>query len=237
MKDERPSPLIGTLSESSLHAAVKDWYAIPGDQIEVPMNGYVIDILRDNLLIEIQTQNFAQIKQKLRSLLENYTVRLVHPIAQEKWIIRIPENSTISAARRKSPKRGRFIHIFDELIRIPDLITHPRFSLEILLIQVEEIRIQDGKGSWRRKGWSISDRRLTAILDRLVLEKPGDFQQFLPLELPASFTARELAEQGSITLRLAQKMAYCLKHMGNISMTGKRGKAYVYEITPSSQLT
>ena len=237
MKDEGSSPLIGTLGESSLHAAVKDWYAIPGDRLEVPVNGYVIDILRDSLLIEIQTRNFAQIKHKLRSLLENYTVHLVHPIAQEKWITRLPENGKDSLSRRKSPKRGRFVHIFDELIRIPDLITHPQFSLEILLIQVEEIRIQDGKGSWRRKGWSISDRRLTAVIDRLVLKKPADFLQFLPPDLPTSFTARDLAEQGSIPLRLAQKMAYCLKHMGNISMTGKRSNAYLYKIDPAGQLT
>ena len=237
MKDEGSSPLIGTLSESSLHAAVKDWYAIPGDRLEVPMNGYVIDILRDNLLIEIQTRKFAQIKHKLHSLLENHAVRLVLPIAQEKWIIRIPENGNNSSSRRKSPKRGRFIHIFDELIRIPDLITQPQFSLEILLIQVEEIRIQDGKGSWRRKGWSISDRRLIEVIDRLVLKRPADFLQFLPPDLPTSFTARDLSKQGSITLRLAQKTAYCLKHMGNISMTGKRGNAYVYEIGPAGQLT
>ncbi len=230
MKGEVSKPQIGTLSESSLHAAVKDWYAIPGDRLEVPMDGYVIDILREKLLIEIQTKNFTQIKPKLNSLLDNYSVHLVHPIAQEKWIVRIPESSRNSATRRKSPKRGRFLHIFDELIRIPELITHPNFSLEILLIQEDEIRIHDGNGSWRWKGWSIADRRLTAIIDRLVLKKPGDFLQFVPPDLPESFTTRDLSKQCSIPVRLAQKMAYCLKHMGNINMVGKQGNAYVYMI-------
>ncbi len=37
---------IGTLRESDLHAALKRHYARPSDQIEVAVDGYVIDIVR-----------------------------------------------------------------------------------------------------------------------------------------------------------------------------------------------
>ena len=50
---------IGLINEKPLHASLKQWYARPGDRFEVPVDGFVIDIVRDNLLIEIQTRNFA----------------------------------------------------------------------------------------------------------------------------------------------------------------------------------
>ena len=46
---------IGLLNEKPLHASLKQWYARPGDRFEVAVGGFVIDIVRDDLLIEIQT--------------------------------------------------------------------------------------------------------------------------------------------------------------------------------------
>ena len=46
---------IGTLGERSLHASLKDWLAEPGDEIEKQVDGYHIDIVRGQLLIEIQS--------------------------------------------------------------------------------------------------------------------------------------------------------------------------------------
>ena len=56
---------IGTLNENPLHAALKAWYARPGDRIEVPVDGFIVDIVRDDLLVEIQTGNFSAVKEKL----------------------------------------------------------------------------------------------------------------------------------------------------------------------------
>ena len=38
--------LIGTLGERSLHSALKEWYALPGDQLEEEVDGFHIDIVR-----------------------------------------------------------------------------------------------------------------------------------------------------------------------------------------------
>jgi hypothetical protein len=73
---------IGTLSEKSLHAGLKQWYGRPSDQFEVPVDGYVIDIRRDDTLIEIQTRQLGAMKRKLAALLPNHPVHLLHPIAQ-----------------------------------------------------------------------------------------------------------------------------------------------------------
>ena len=35
--------MIGTLNEGSLHAQLKEWYRRPGDLLEQPVDGYVVD--------------------------------------------------------------------------------------------------------------------------------------------------------------------------------------------------
>lgn len=228
-EDRPPENGIGTLREKSLHAALKTWYARPGDRFEVPVDGYTIDIVRGDLLIEIQTRNFFAMKEKLANLTANHPVHLVHPIAVEKWIIRLGQDGSEQLSRRKSPRRGRSEHIFSELLRFPSLMNHPNFTLEILLIQEEETRILDGKGAWRRKGWSIVDRRLLSVLDRLELRCVDDFRIFLPPGLPAEFTSKEIARARGIQTYLARKMLYCLREMGLVERSGRRGRSYLYQ--------
>ena len=103
---------IGTLRETSLHAALKVWYARPGDELEASVEGFQIDLRRGSQLIEIQTRNFAALKRKLTQLVERHPVRLVHPIAQEKWIVRLGRDGATPLTRRKSPKRGRVDQLF-----------------------------------------------------------------------------------------------------------------------------
>jgi hypothetical protein len=67
---------IGTLRETSLHAALKAWYARSGDELEASVEGYQIDLRRGAQLIEIQTRNFAALKRKLTQLVERHPVRL-----------------------------------------------------------------------------------------------------------------------------------------------------------------
>ncbi len=67
---------IGSLNESSLHRDVKAWYAQPGDLLEAQVDGYVIDLVRGDLLVEVQTGSFASIRGKLGDLLTDHPVRL-----------------------------------------------------------------------------------------------------------------------------------------------------------------
>ena len=80
---------IGLLNEKPLHASLKEWYAQPGDRFEVPLDGYIIDIVRDDLLVEIQTANLGSIKAKLDDLVRSHRIRLVYPQAQEKRIVKL----------------------------------------------------------------------------------------------------------------------------------------------------
>lgn len=218
---------IGTLSERSLHAALKDWYVQPGDLREACVDGYVIDLVRGELLIEIQTRHCGALKRKLDRLLNDHHVRLVHPIARERQIVKIDQDGVI-VERRKSPGRGRIEHVFRELVSIPHLVMHPNFELEVLITREEEIRRDDGRGSWRRKGWSIVDRRLVEVLDRHLFQIPADFLALLPTDLPQPFTNRNLAEVLHQRLPVAQKMTYCLTRMGALQVVDKQGKAHLF---------
>ena len=219
---------IGTLNEKPLHAVLKEWYARPGDQMEVALDGYVIDIIRDDLLIEIQTRNFSALKRKMRRLTEAHHVRLVHPIAVEKWIVKLPRDSQSKQSRRKSPKRGGPELIFDELVSFPQLIASPNFSLEVLLVQEEEVRRYDARRAWRRRGWVTSERRLLGVVERHVFETTSDLGALIPPAVQELFTTSDLASALKRPRRLAQKMAYCLREMGAITPQGKRGNAILY---------
>jgi hypothetical protein len=216
---------INLYNESSLHADLKSWYAHPGDLIEVPIDGHIIDIKRADLLIEIQYRNFNTIKKKLNKLLLDHPVRLVHPIAEVKWITRLLVDADTPLGRRRSPKKGRPEHIFVELVHIPELIRNPNFSIEIIMIEQEEIRLKDGKGSWRRRGWSIIDQKLIRVKDCLSFESPQSYRKFIPPEMAQPFTNRQLSETLSISLNLAQRMVYCLRKMDIIKVIGKKGRS------------
>lgn len=227
---------IGTLAEKSLHAQLKQSYAQPGDLLEYTLDGYVIDIARpaaapgapDFRCIEIQTRGLAKMKPKLRALLPQRPVHVVLPIAQETTIVRLDGHGA-PASRRKSPKHASPLHVFAELVSLPAVLADPHFSMEVLLICEEQIWRDDGLGSWRRKHWSIADRRLLAVTGSVLLTCPADCAALLPNDLPDGFTCRNLAASAGLPLALAQKMAYCLRQTDMLAVAGKQGNALVYE--------
>jgi hypothetical protein len=223
-------PIIGTLQERSLHASLKELYMTEDARNEVSIDGFVVDVIRNGLLIEIQTRNFAAIKNKLSSLLKNHPVRLVYPLPKKKWIVKETPGGEKQLSRRSSPKSCGFEDVFNELVRIPNFIAHSNFSIEVLLIEEEEIRRQDGQGSWRRKGWSIVDRKLIAVIDRCLLEKPSDFLRFIPDSLERPFKNSDLAKALRISQRLGQRLTYCLRKMNILKKVGKEGNALLHDI-------
>ncbi len=91
--------------ESSLHSSIKQQCFLPGDRFEVKIDDFIIDMVRGDLLIEIQTVNFSALKQKLEYLLKNHKVCLVYPIPKKKWIVHKTMLNGEVMSRRKSPKK------------------------------------------------------------------------------------------------------------------------------------
>lgn len=225
-------PHIGTENESGLHATLKRLFARPGDQLEVPVASYIVDIVRGEQLVEIQTSGFSSIRPKLEALLPDHPIQVVHPIATEKWLVKLDPESGERIGRRKSPKHGHLLDVFDEVLRIPHLIGDPHLTLTVALIQEEELRCNDGHGSWRRRGVSIVGHELLELVDTVHLRTPDDYLALLPDELPIPFTNRELAAASPLRLRQAQRATYALVKMGALRRPKRRGRAWLHEPQP-----
>jgi hypothetical protein len=235
---------IGKLNESGLHAALKAHYAQPGDRLESVVGGFVIDILREGeppILIEIQTGNFSALKPKLTALLDAHRIRVVYPLAIQKWIVRIDSAGAL-ISRRKSPRAGSPLDVFRELVYIPTFIDHPHLTIELIETSQEEIWCDDGAGSWRRKHWSIADRRLAALGETQILRSSADcfalLQTALNADLPPEFTIADVSARLSAPRLkpLIQSSLYALHKMGAVTRTGKRGRAFTYAVRPTDAL-
>lgn len=221
---------IGTLGEKPLHASLKQWYSEPGDRVEVPVETFVIDLVRGDLLIEIQTRSFSSMKKKLRSLLDlGHRVRIVHPIPIEKWLVKIDDGGTI-LDRRRSPKRGVTTDLFSEMVSFPDLLAHPGLEIDVLLTREEELRRHTPDKAWRRKGWVVVERSLLEVVESRRIDNTADLVGLLPRDIPVEFTTADLAAGLGRPRRSAQQMAYCLAKTGVIAPTGKQGNAVTYQI-------
>ena len=60
---------IGTLSEKTVHAVLKNYYAPDEDMHEIPIEGSVADIYTGTEIMEIQTRSFDRMRDKLRKFL------------------------------------------------------------------------------------------------------------------------------------------------------------------------
>jgi len=216
------------LNEQPLHAALKTWYAERGARFEVQVGGFVVDIVQGSLLVEIQTGHFAGVKEKVRALVRDHHLRLVYPIALEKWLLKLPQKRAGETRRRKSPRRGRVEEVFKELVSFPELMCSANFSLEVLLIQEEEVRRRDPARRWRNRGWVTVERRLLDVVGRHLFQQPEDMAAILPPDLPQRFTTADLAQAMHGPRWLAQKAAYCLRRMGAIVEVGTQGRSKLY---------
>jgi hypothetical protein len=220
--------LLKIMNEFSLHSEIKKVYSLPGDQFEVKLDSYIVDIMRGDLVIEVQTKNFSALKEKLRVLTEKHQVRVVYLLPEKKWITYVTEDQVV-LNKRKSPRKGRLTDMFRELVMIPHMIGEINFSLEVLLIDEEEIRCNDGKGSWRRRGASIKERRLLKVNDRILFQTKSDYLKILPESLNEVFTNRELAKLAKISVRTARQITYCLRKSSVIRLVGKNGRELAFQ--------
>lgn len=247
---------IGTYKEKRLHALLKDFYTPEDARQEVRLeedminsayadltdaatrrarDRYVADILtNEGEIIEIQTGGFFPLTQKLHFYLcaTNLRVTVVHPICAIKhmrWMD--PETGELSPLRR-SPKRGRARDVAKELYWLLPYLAEPRFRLILPLIEVEEIRLQNGWGRDRKRGSERYDRFAMALCDEVVFSSPADYATlFLPSPeaLPAPFTAAEYAKATGIRGKATYTALRMLTELRYLVPAAPRGRAGTWE--------
>lgn len=257
------APHIGTLREKRLHAAIKR-YLCPIDacherpvgdllmgeedsEAPVKKRRMVADILTDGHIMEVQTGGFFPLKQKVGWYLTHTPCRVtvVHPIPAVRYLSWIdPEDGSI-ISRRKSPKRGRVRDVAKELYWLSDFIGDPRFSLRLLLIELEEYRMADGWSRDGKRGSNRYERFPTALLGDITLRSPADYAAYFlpaPLSVPDSdgeyplFTAAVYAKESGIRGKATYSTVHLLEKLGLVEESDEKvGRACAYRVLPPSQ--
>lgn len=223
--------------ETSLHRELKQLYAVDGAPTEVRLGRYRIDAVVNEELIEIQHGSLAAIRDKIRHLLEEHRVRVVKPIVASKLLVKRARKNGRVLQRRQSPKRGTLFDLFDELIYFTRVFPHPRLSLDVVLVDVEEWRYP-GHGRRRRyraNDFQVEDQKLCRVLDIQTITVADDLRRLIDCPLASPFDTGELARALGIQRWIAQRIAYCFREMGAARQVGKRRNAWLYEfIEPAS---
>lgn len=242
------TPHIGTLREKRLHAALKLYLCPHTDCHERPVGDLlsadsgatspkkrrmVADILEDGHITEVQTGGFFPLKDKLDWYFTHTpcSVTVVHPIPAVRYLSWIDPSDGRILSRRRSPKRGRIQDVAKELYWLSDFIGDPRFSLRLLLIELEEYRIADGWSRDGKRGSSRYERFPTALLGDVTLATPADYAVcFLPDSLtvpaedgvPAPFTAADYARATGIRGKATYSTLHLLTSLGLLRETEEK---------------
>jgi len=223
--------VIGTLKERSLHAVLKRYIQPDEGRHEVRVGRYVADIFDDNGITEIQTRQFYKMSKKLEFFLAEYRVTVVYPVSRTKWISWMDPETGETGKKRKSPKTGKKYEVFRELYAIKPLLTQPNLTVKVIMVDVEEYRLQDGWGRDGKRGSHRMERIPVALGEEYAITCRQDYRSFVPETLPEQFTVSEFAKAATVSPAVAQKGLNVLKHMEAVEVCGKKGRAYLYQRT------
>ena len=228
--EERLRTSIGTLSEKTTHIILKNYYEPDVDKQEISVGNYVADIFTGQEIIEIQSAGFGKMRDKLEAFLPEYPVTIVHPIPYIKRLIWIDQETGDLSNPHRSPKKGSVYDAFLELYRIRDYLEDRHLTVKLLLLELEEYKLLNGYGKNRKIRASKYDRIPLDIKEEIVIERPEDLMQFVPLELEEPFTVMQFAKAAHINERMARLVIKLYCYYGMMEHTGKDGRTYLYEI-------
>lgn len=216
--------------ETSLHRELKRIYAGQDGETEVALNNYRIDVMRAGELIEIQHGSLAAIRDKILNLLPDNRMRIVKPIIAEKILVKQSRRGGKTIDRRRSPKRCTILDLFDDLVYFTRVFPHENLTLEVPLVEIEELRYPGhGRRRRRRTGdFQIEDQRLLGVRDTFEFNTANELLRLLPDSLPVPFDTAQLARVMNLSRWTAQRIAYCLRETGATHQVGKSGNTRLY---------
>ena len=225
------------MPETSLHRDLKTHYAQREGEQEVRVDGYRIDVVSRRHLVEVQSGSLAAIRDKVQKLLDRHRVVVVKPIVVRKLLVKRAAREGEVVEQRLSPKRGSLLDLFHDLVHFTRVFPHPRLTLDVVLVEIEEWRYT-GHGRrrrWRHDDYQIEDQKLVAMHQVHRLRTATDLARLIPCPLPTPFHTGDLARALGVHVRFAQRIAYCLRTTGAVREVGKRGNARLYEFGEASR--
>lgn len=220
----------GTLQEKTIHEVIKDFYCYDHDFQEQKRGRYIADIAVGDDIWEIQTRAFNKLRGKLDAFLEKYHVTVIYPVAVEKKIYWLDQETGAITGGRRSPRRGNAYDVFWELYKIRPYLANPNLSIHVFMMDMEEYKLLNGWSRDKKRGASRYDRLPGKLKDIVRLETKKDYRCFLPEGLPEEFTSQDLAKCAHIPRDTAQTCLLILRDLGLVELIGKQGRSNLHRI-------
>lgn len=227
---ETISAEIGTLSEKTTHAVLKHYFEPDTNCHEILIGKNYADIFRGDEIIEIQTRALYKLNQKLSAFLPEFRVTVVYPIAHKKYLSWIDTESGEASAKRQSPKKGKIFEVLPELYGIREYLTHPNFTLCLVLMDTVEYRLLCGWGNGGKKGSRRSDRIPLELCEVLYISSKEDYKSLIPSNLSEYFNRSEFAKAVGQNARTSWFSIQTLIATGVISEKERRKNTVIYSM-------
>lgn len=221
---------IGTLSEKTTHAVLKDYMDSNPAHQEQPLAGYVADIYDGSAVVEIQTKAFYRLRKKLETFLPVAPVTVVHPLQATRYLNWVDPDTGEITGRRKQHSKPKPWDAMEELYGIKTLLKEPDLHFHFFFLNWEEYRLLDGYGKDRKVRGTKVEKVPVSIEAELLLDKPEDYRQFLPKNLPKTFTSKDFKKAAGIPQKTAQTTLNVLNYVGIVQKVGKDGRLVTYEV-------
>lgn len=226
---ERDRGPIGTLSEKTLHAVLKNYFEPYTENHEIKLGSFYADVVGENGIIEVQTRNLYKLKEKLMYFLAVARVTLVFPLPRVKYVSWVNQETGEVSSKHKSPKKGKPADCFYELYGLKSLLKHPNLTVCVVMLDVCDYRNLDGWGTGNKRGSTRNDRIPLDICEEIYLRTPEDYLNLISFPLPAEFTTADFKEASGTPLPYASRAVNILYHMGLCEKIGKRGRSNLYK--------
>jgi hypothetical protein len=216
---------IGTKQERTLHQYLKYYFCNESIFHEQKCCGYIVDILKDNQIIEIQTSSFNAMRKKLACLLNKYPITIVYPIINQKLIYNLDENGELISIK-KSPKKENPLKIGKELYKINNLLNHPNLKFVCAILNIDEYRIPY-INRYKQNKMTRINQVPKEIVDLIELKDASSFMSLIPFE--DEFDAETFRKKLKLSLREASSTLIILRTVKAIEVVRNEGKKYIYK--------
>lgn len=226
IKETQPQS-IGTQKEKTLHKVTK--YLINEDSLthEVKTKTYIVDCFYNEHAYEIQTQNFGAFRDKIETLLHDYSITVCYPLPMKKNLITVDPNGEIISQRASSHKAHPLILYF-EAYKIKMLLRNPKLDFIVFCFSVDEFKTPSKVRRNRKSKLHIFPKELLKTY-----YFPKDIPQVFPL-LPEPFDSKVFAKAIKVSRSAGQTILNVLTHIGFLLRVGKTANSILYEVNKNA---
>ena len=221
---------IGRLSEKTVHRTLKFLFEPNEIFHEVAYLGSVADIKNSDGIIEIQTRSFDKLIPKLDRFLTETEVVVVHPIIQNKCILKVDSETGEVVSRRKSNKHGRLSNAILEIAKLKTIFPNENLRILLLFLDADETRSFSKKRMVGKRSTEKIDLIPTAVNGYFEVREVSDLYLLLPDNLPLFFSALDFEKCTGYRKINRHIVLKFLLEKGILTRKKEKGNAFIYNV-------